>query len=98
MLNQVLQEIKFAQSVLNLSDLSHKLGIEHSALDGMIQFWVRKGRLRDDDAESAAVMSKCSPPSCGGSCTGKTVCPFVAKIPKTYSIPAQKNSGERREG
>ena len=55
MLNQVLQEIKFAQSALNLSDLSRKLGVERSALDGMIQFWVRKGRLRDDDADLAMV-------------------------------------------
>jgi hypothetical protein len=91
MLNQVLQEIKFAQSALNLSDLSHKLGIERSALDGMIQFWVRKGKLRDDDADLAAVMSTCSPPSCGGSCAGMATCPFIAKMPKTYSIPSQKN-------
>ena len=90
MLNQVLQEIKFAKSALNLSDLSHKLGIERSALDGMIQFWVRKGKLRDDDAELAAVTNTCSPSICGGSCTGMAVCPFVAKMPKTYSIPAQK--------
>ena len=91
MLNKVLQEIKFAQSALNLSDLSHKLGVERSALDGMIQFWVRKGRLRDDDADLAAAPGTCSPPSCGGSCTGMAGCPFVVKMPKTYSITAQKS-------
>lgn len=90
MLTQVLLEIESAQNSLNLNELSHKLDIDRSALDGMIQFWVRKGRLRDDDAELAAVMNACSPPSCGSSCTGKAVCPFVAKMPKTYSIPAQK--------
>jgi len=90
MLTQVLLEIKSAQNSLNLSELSHKLDIDRSALDGMIQFWVRKGRLRDDDAELAAVMSTCSPSSCGGSCAGMAVCPFVAKMPKTYSIPDQK--------
>lgn len=91
MLNQVLQEIKFAQSALILSDLSRKLGVERSALEGMIQFWVRKGRLRDDDADLAAVTSTCSPPNCDGSCLGIEVCPFVVKTPKTYSIPAQKS-------
>ena len=91
MLNQVLQEIKYAKSALNLSDLSRKLDIEFSALDGMIQFWVRKGRLRDDDADFAEMTSICSPSNCGGSCTGVAVCPFVAKMPKTYSIPAQKS-------
>lgn len=92
MLNQVLLEIRSAQNSLNLNELSHKLHIDRSALDGMIQFWVRKGRLRDDAADLAAVTSICSPPSCGGSCTGMAVCPFVAKMPKTYSIPAQKGN------
>ena len=91
MLNQVLQQIKSAQSALKLSDLSHKLGVERSALDGMIQFLVRKGRLRNDNEDLAAVTTICSPPSCGGSCTGMAVCPFVVKIPKTYSIPDQKS-------
>jgi len=86
MLTQVLLEIKSAQNSLNLSELSRKLDIDRSALDGMIQFWVRKGRLRDDDADLAVMTSTCSPPSCGGSCAGMAVCPFVAKMPKTYSI------------
>ncbi|MCK4489654.1 MAG: hypothetical protein KAU23_05305 [Anaerolineales bacterium] len=91
MLTQVLLEIESAHNSLNLSELSHKLDIDRSALDGMIQFWVRKGKLRDDDADLAAVMSTCSPPSCGGSCAGMATCPFIAKMPKTYSIPSQKN-------
>jgi len=90
MLTQVLLEIKSAQNSLNLNELSHKLDIDRSALDGMIQFWVRKGRLRDDNADFAAMASTCSPLSCGGSCAGVAVCPFVAKMPKTYSIPVQK--------
>ena len=91
MLTQVLLEIESAQNSLNLNELSHKLDIDRSALDGMIQFWVRKGRLRDDDADLAEVTGTCSPPSCGSSCKGLAVCPFAAKIPKTYSIPSQKN-------
>ena len=86
MLNQVLQEIKFAQSAQNLRDISRKLSIERSALDGMIQFWVRKGRLRDDDADLAAMTRTCSLPSCDSSCIGIGVCPFVVKVPKTYSF------------
>ena len=94
MLNQVLHEIENTRGTVNLSDLSRKLGIERSALDGMMAFWVRKGRLRDDDADLAAavaVMPTCASASCGGSCPGMAACPFVAKMPKTYSIPAQKS-------
>jgi len=86
MLNQVLQEIRSTQSALNLGDLSRELGIERSALDGMIQFWVRKGRLIDDHAAEIAVGAVCSSSVCGSSCTGPANCTFVAKMPKTYSI------------
>jgi len=81
MLNQVLQEIKSAQSALKLSDLSHKLGVERSALDGMIQFLVRKGRLRNDDEDLAAVTTICSPPSCG---------PLSLKFPKLTQSPTKR--------
>ena len=86
MLNQVLQEIRSTQSALNLVDLSRKLGIERSALDGMIQFWVRKGCLVDDDAAETQAGVVCSIGSCGATCMGTSHCAFVAKMPKTYSI------------
>ena len=86
MLNQVLQEIETAQSALNLGDLSRKLGIERSALDGMIQFWVRKGHLVDDAGAETQAGAVCSIGSCGASCRGTSNCAFVAKVPKTYSI------------
>ena len=86
MLNQVLQEIRSTQSTLNLGDLSRKLGIERSALDGMIQFWVRKGRLVDDEAAETQAGVVCSIGGCGASCMGTSNCAFVAKMPKTYSI------------
>ena len=91
MLNQVLHEIKSTQGVLSLSDLSRKLAIERSALDGMIQFWVQKGCLIDDNAAEIAAGEVCATGSCGGSCAGPANCAFVAKMPKTYSIPAQKS-------
>ncbi|MEA3349339.1 MAG: FeoC-like transcriptional regulator [Chloroflexota bacterium] len=93
MLNQVLHAIENAHGTINLADLSRKLGIERSALEGMITFWVRKGRLRDDDADLAAAgaaMPTCASASCSDSCPGMAACPFVAKMPKTYSIPARK--------
>ena len=86
MLNQVLQEIETTQSALSLGDLSRKLGIERSALDGMIQFWVLKGRLVDDDAAETQAGTVCPIGSCGASCRGTSNCAFVVKMPKTYSI------------
>lgn len=88
MLNQVLYEIQQASGPMTINELSRKLGIESSALQGMIDFWVRKGRLRDDDA-LVADDAACGG-SCGGSCFGLTACPFTAKMPRSYSIPLNK--------
>ena len=84
MLNQVLHEIELSQNGLNLNELSRKLDIDRSALDGMIQFWVQKGRLIDDaSAESTTCATETS---CGASCSGESACPFVMEMPKSYSL------------
>lgn len=85
MLQQVLQAVKSAQGPVNLNDLARKLGVERSALDGMIQFWVRKGRLRDDDIQPDTPSEGCSCSSTS-SCPGPKACPFVLTMPKTYSL------------
>ena len=45
MLHHVLHEFQSAPGALNLNDLARKLNVERSALEGMIQFWVRKGKI-----------------------------------------------------
>ena len=96
MLNQVLYEIETAQRPITLQELSHKMGIDLSALEGMLLFWVRKGRIQNDD-EGDSCESKLG--SCGLSCSGTENCAFIAKMPKTYSIPtkdiSQKSGGEK---
>lgn len=89
MLRQVLQEIKAAPSTVNLNALARKLGVERSALEGMIQFWVRKGRLQDDDQAAAAALQVCASGSCGPGCVGAQGCPFIVNLPRTYSVPSQ---------
>jgi hypothetical protein len=84
MLHQVLTEIEQANGPITLNELSRKLNVETSALQGMIEFWVRKGRLRDDEA-ATAVATACTPSGCGDSCYGLTACPFTAKMPRSYS-------------
>jgi hypothetical protein len=86
MLQQVLTEIQQADGPITVNELSRKLGLERSALQGMIEFWVRKGRLRDDDA-LAADEAVCDTGSCGDSCHGLAACPFTAKMPRSYSLP-----------
>ena len=92
MLNQVLREIESAKGSITVPELSRKMGVEIDAMEGMIQFLVRKGRLQDDD-----IVKNCSTDS--GSCTSSNCetssCIFIAKMPKTYSIPMPAaNSGQ----
>jgi hypothetical protein len=86
MLKQVLQEIKAVQGTISLTELSRKLGVERSALEGMIQFWIRKGRLKDDEREAEQLFATCGGGSCGGSCPGPQGCPYVLKMPRTFSL------------
>jgi hypothetical protein len=89
MLQRVLREIEASQGTINLNDLAHKLGVERSALAGMIEFWIRKGRLKVDDWEFETVCGTCSGAACGGSYPGPQGCPFVMKMPRTFSLTYQ---------
>jgi len=89
MLKQVLHEIETANGPVRLAELSRKLGVERSALDGMIQFWVQKGRLVADAPTGHADLAICGG-SCRGSCPGPDSCPFVLKTPHTFSVRTQE--------
>jgi hypothetical protein len=86
MLQQVLQEVKAAGGTVNLNELARKLNVERSALDGMIQFWIRKGRIQDNDLGEARPFQACSTGSCTSSCHGPSGCPFVMTPPRSFSI------------
>jgi hypothetical protein len=47
MLSKILKEFKKTEGPLNLNELGRRLDIERSALEGMLQLLVRKGRLRE---------------------------------------------------
>ena len=86
MLQQVLQEIESAEGAISLNDLAYKLGVDRGALAGMIEFWIRKGRLKVDAWELDAVCSACSGAACGGNYPGAQGCPFVMNMPRTFSL------------
>ena len=66
-LHQVLSELESAKGPVDLNELGRKLGVERSALDGMIAFWVRKGRLHEGCL--AARLHKDTDAGCGSSCS-----------------------------
>ena len=86
MLQQVLQELESAEGVVDLNALGRKLDVERSALKGMIDYCVRKGRLQDDDQAMDAALCNSGICSAGASCRGPRSCPFVMKMPRTFSL------------
>lgn len=85
MLLQVLREIEQADGPVTLAELSRRLDVAPSALQGMIDFWVSKGRLQDTSAPSASdgTTHGCGTKSCSG---GPETCAYIAKMPRTLSI------------
>ena len=47
MLAQIINELKQADGLLDLNELSRRLGVERSALEGMLELLVRQGKLRE---------------------------------------------------
>jgi hypothetical protein len=84
MLYRVLHEVESVRGPVSLRELSHKLGVEPSALAGMLSFWVRKGRLQSN---CLAGYDLCVGGDCGPSCSS---CPLAKRPPDLSACPAQR--------
>ena len=93
MLKEVLHAIEAANGPVHVAELSRQLGIERTALEGMIAYWVQHGRLQDNSAPQES----CGPAGptgstghCGPTCTGTSTCAFVVKMPRSYTLAQKK--------
>jgi len=95
MLRDVLHAIESANGPVHVAALSQQLGIDRSALEGMIDYWVRKGRLQAPTATETV----CAPSAghCGGGCSGAAACLFVARMPKAYVVD-QRHTATQKVG
>ncbi len=91
LLHQVLAEIETAEGPLTVNELGHRLDVATSALLPMIEFWVRKGRLRDEDT-AVSEESTCATGNCGTSCAGTNACLYVARMPRSYAPSSTKKN------
>ena len=87
MLQQVLHEIETTHGVLNLNELTQKLGVERSALEGMIQFLVQSGRLLDEEAAKLTDNEACT----GKGCPACTIQPDPSFSSKSYLLHPNNN-------
>ena len=83
LLHAVLDTLERADRPLTLRELSAALGVEPGAVEGMINFWVRKGRMRvagGTDGDVCGARCAASAPGCA------TACPFVLHFPARYEV------------
>ncbi len=76
-LHSILKTIQEADAPISLSQLADQLDIEPGALEGMIDFWVQKGRIKVHDG--LACGSAC------GSC-GVDGCPMLLHLPRQFEV------------
>jgi hypothetical protein len=82
MLHTILDAFETRDQPVNLQTLSLELEIDAAALEGMLEFWVRKGRL----AKRIPAVPDCA--LCGSVCRDESACPLMAALAPTYVKPA----------
>lgn len=87
MLREVLRLVETASGPISLMELSRRTGLEAGVMEGMLTYWVRKGRLRVE-GWAAVCSDGCFGAGCRcGSCAlGDSGCPFIARLPKSYVV------------
>ncbi|MCC6905606.1 MAG: hypothetical protein IT326_07155 [Anaerolineae bacterium] len=75
-LRKVLAAFEDMEGPATLADVARRLAVSPAQLDGMLEYWVRKGRLR----ASSSTESACA--SCGIS----GHCPFARPLPRRYEL------------
>ena len=82
-LSQVLATFEKADRPLSLPELARDLGVSREGLEGMIQYWVRRGKIHDITA-----LTDC------GACGESGTCAFVLQMPRTYQLICKDNLTE----
>jgi hypothetical protein len=83
-LRQLLRELESSKGPVSLNELSRTLGVEPSALEGMITYLVRKGRLKE--VWSVEMRDMCADSDCDTECPGAASCPFVCRRPHSLTV------------
>jgi hypothetical protein len=82
-LRQVLDRFADQRTPTSLSRIAHDMGIEPGMLQGMIEYWVRKGRLR----EVTSGGETCN------TCGIQSACPFIVAMPRYYEFVSEDQPG-----
>lgn len=98
MLKEILAEFDRVDAPLDLNELSERLNIQKSALQGMMTTLVNQGKLKKDTvAGPSQGETTCNGVQCMG-CSASSQCPFIGKMPASYSkVRGQPPYGSRTQ-
>lgn len=68
-----------------MPEIARALDLSVAHLDAMIQFWVRKGKIRISGS-----VTDC------GTCAKNGNCPFVVALPRTYELVTEEDGAATR--
>ena len=86
LLEFLVDELRTARGPIGSADLADRVGVSESALAGMIDVLVAKGRLLAAESAGAGESVACSGSACGSSCVGLEQCAFIANVPRSYIL------------
>jgi len=84
MIKIILKEMKISSKSVTLRYLCHKVGLEESALEGIMELLVKKGVVRDSSLCMSEFQNINQVPQCLGCAVSN--CPIAKNLPKTYSL------------
>ena len=85
-LDTLLTELRAVRGPIRSADLAERVGVSESALSGMIDVLVAKGRLSPAEDPGAGEAVACSGGACGTACVGLDQCAFIANVPAAYAL------------
>jgi hypothetical protein len=75
-LRQVLDRFADQSTPISIKQMARQMDLDPGVLGGMIDYWVRKGKLR----EVSTTGDNCT------TCGVKGACPFVVAMPRSYEL------------
>jgi hypothetical protein len=84
-LREVLHAFEKTRGPLSMNDMARDLDITPGMLEGMIDYWVRKGKIRE-----------CSGGSACASCGCAKSCAYSPNMPRRYELVTTDSAGTDR--
>ncbi len=75
-LRQVLNRFADQNAPRSIKDMAREMSLEPGVLHGMIEYWVRKGKLREVNSGGETC----------NTCGIKSGCPFIVALPRYYEL------------